>query len=77
MRLAYTPNPNRATNVPVTIEHAGGTTTVKVNERKTPEVGKVFVSIGAHDFGALALIEISNADTDGYVVVDAVQLVEK
>jgi hypothetical protein len=77
VRLAYTPNPNRATNVPVTVEHAGGTTTVKVNERKTPEVEKVFVALGAFEFGPRALVEVSNAETDGFVVVDAIQLVER
>jgi hypothetical protein len=78
VRIAYTPNPNRATNVPVTIEHAAGSTTVKVNERKTPELEKVFASLGTHEFaGTKAIIEVSNADTDGYVVVDAIQLVEK
>jgi hypothetical protein len=78
VRLAYTPNPNRATNVPVTIEHAGGSTTVKIDERKTPEIEKVFATLGAHEFsGTKAVIEVSNAGTDGYVVVDAIQLVEK
>jgi hypothetical protein len=73
VRLAYTPNPNRATNVPVTI----GTLTVHVNQRKAPDVEKVFASLGAHEFGATAVVEISNAGTDGFVVVDALQLVEK
>lgn len=77
VRLAYPPNPNRATNVPVTIEHAGGTASVKVNERKNPDLEKVFVSLGTYEFGAKAVVEVSNADTDGYVVIDAVQLVEK
>ena len=76
-RLAYTPNPNRATNVPVTVEHSGGTASVKVNERKAPDVEKVFVLLGTYEFGAKAVVEISNADTDGFVVVDAIQLVEK
>jgi hypothetical protein len=77
VRLAYTPHPNRATNVPVTIEHAGGVASARVDQRKVPGVEKVFVSLGAHAFGARAVVEISNAGTDGYVVVDAIQLVEK
>jgi hypothetical protein len=76
-RLAYTPNPNRATNVPVTVEHSGGTASVKVNERKAPDVEKVFVLLGTYEFGAKAVVEVSNADTDGFVVVDAIQLVER
>jgi hypothetical protein len=77
VRLAYTPNPNRATNVPVTIEHAGGATTVKVDQRKAPDVEKAFASLGTHEFGTKAVVEVSNAGTDGFVVVDAVQLVGK
>jgi hypothetical protein len=77
VRLAYTPNPNRATNVPVSIEHAGGTATAQVNQRKSPDVEKVFVLVGTHEFGAKAVVEVSNAGTDGFVVVDALQFVEK
>jgi hypothetical protein len=73
VRLAYTPNPNRATNVPVTI----GAKVVLLNQRKAPDVEKVFASLGAHEFGATAVVEVSNEGTDGFVVVDAVQLVEK
>ena len=36
VRLSYSPNPNRATNVPVTIRHADGETVVKVNQRLAP-----------------------------------------
>ncbi len=76
VRVAYTPNPNRATNVPVTIEHAGGTATVKVNQRLNPPFDKLFAAVGTYEFaGSKAVVEISNADTDGYVIVDAVQLV--
>ena len=78
VRVAYTANPNRATNVPVTIEHAGGTATVKVNQRLNPTFDKLFVAVGTYEFtGSKAVVEISNTDTDGYVIVDAVQLVEK
>ncbi len=77
VRLAYTPNPNRATNVPVAIEHAGGTATAHVNQRKAPDVEKVFALVGTHEFGAKAVVEVSNAGTDGFVVVDALQFVEK
>jgi hypothetical protein len=73
VRLAYTPNPNRASNVPVTI----GSKLVHVNQRKAPDVEKVFTSLGVHEFGATAVIEVSNAGTDGFVVVDALQLIEK
>jgi hypothetical protein len=75
VRISYTPNPNRATNVPVTIEQAGGQSRVTLNERTAPEIDKVFHSVGKFSFGSEATIVISNAGTDGYVVIDAVQLV--
>jgi len=78
VRIAYTANPNRATNVPVAVEHAGGRAVVKVNQRLDPPIDKLFAAVGVYEFaGARAVVEISNADTDGFVIVDAVQLVEK
>jgi hypothetical protein len=58
--------------VPVTIEHANGSRRVSVDQRAPLEAD--FVSLGRFDFGERVRVTISNADTDGYVVVDAVQL---
>jgi hypothetical protein len=79
VRLSYAANPNRATNVPVTVVHAEGKTLVKVNERKTPPLEKAFVSLGTFRFerGTTGYVEIGNADVDGYVVIDAVQWLAK
>jgi len=74
VRIAYTPNANRATNVPVTIQHAEGMAKVTINERTAPDIDKMFRSLGKFKFGNEASVVISNADTDGYVVIDAVQL---
>jgi hypothetical protein len=74
VRLGYTANPNRATNVPVTIQHAGGQAIVTVNEKSTPAIDKTFQSLGQFRFEKEALVAVSNAGTDGYVVIDAVQL---
>jgi hypothetical protein len=74
VRVAYSPNANRATNVPVTIHHAEGETTVRVNQRQKPADG-AFAAVGEFPFAAgETTIEISNADTDGHVIADAVQL---
>jgi len=74
-RLAWTPNANRATNVPVTVYHAAGETTVKINQKKKPSNGN-FGTLGTYNFEAGEVkIEVSNAGTDGYVIADAVQLV--
>lgn len=74
VRIAYTPNANRATNVPVTIQHAEGQAKVTINERTAPDINKMFRSAGKYKFGSEASIVISNTNTDGYVVIDAVQL---
>ncbi|MBO0699352.1 MAG: FAD-dependent oxidoreductase, partial [Zavarzinella sp.] len=62
VRVSYSPNPNRATNVPVTIVHADGTTTVRVNQRKTPPVSDTFVSVGSFKFekGTAGRVVIAN-----------------
>lgn len=75
--VAYSANPNRATNVPVTITHAAGQTTVKINQRKPPPIGKLFVDVGTYRFekGKAGSVTISNNATDGHVIIDAVQLI--
>jgi hypothetical protein len=77
VRVSFTPNPNRATNVPVTIRHAEGTTRRVVNQRLKPDAPDGFMRLGTYHFApdTEAFVEISNADTDGHVIVDAVQLV--
>ncbi len=77
IRLAYTPGPNRATAVPVTIRTSRETRTVTVNQRERPPIDDLFISLGVFDLAAAEplSVEIGNAGTDGYVVVDAVQLV--
>ena len=68
-------NPNRASNVPVTIVHAGGKTTKTLNQRKAPPIDRAFISLGTFRFtkGNSGYVEIGNQGVDGYVVIDAVQ----
>lgn len=74
-RLSWPTNPNRATNVPVTIHFADGKTkTVTVNQKAAHKSGDALTSLGEFEFGEKAVIEISNKDTNGYVIADAVQL---
>ena len=77
VRLAYSVNQNRATNVPVTITHAEGKKTVTVDQKKTPTLEKAFVSLGTYTFeaGKAGSVEISNKDVDGFVIADAVVFV--
>lgn len=76
VRLSYAHAPNRASNVPVTIEHAEGSKTVKVNQKKAGSIDSLFTSLGSFEFkaGRPAIITISTAETDGIVGADAVQL---
>ncbi|MCA9147051.1 MAG: FAD-dependent oxidoreductase, partial [Planctomycetales bacterium] len=73
VRISWPPNPNRATNVPITIRFDRELKTVTVNQKNSGQDG--FNSLGEHLFGETAVVEISNKDTDGYVIADAVQLV--
>lgn len=75
VRLFYTANPNRATNVHVTIQHADGMATSEVNQQLRPKTEQCWVSLGAFMFDAKAIIRISNANANGHVVADAVQLI--
>ena len=67
---------NQATNVPLTIRHAGGTAKLTVNQRKETTPFN-FVSLGEFQFkaGDSGFVEISNSNTDGRVVVDGVRWV--
>ena len=73
--VSYSVNGNRATNVPVTIHHAGGETKVLVNQKLKPKGDGPFHVVGTFEFaaGKDGWVEISNAGTDGHVIVDAVQ----
>ncbi|MBM3471646.1 MAG: FAD-dependent oxidoreductase [Armatimonadetes bacterium] len=73
--VGYTANPNRATNVPIRIRYAAGEVTVTLNQRTAPETPPL-QTVGKYAFapGAPAVVEIGNAGTEGYVVIDAVRL---
>lgn len=75
VRFYYTSNGNRATNVPVTIDHAGGSKSVSVDQRKANKAG--FVSLGRFEFkkDGAATVVITNTKTNGHVVADAVQFI--
>ena len=74
VRFAYTSGDNRATRVPITILHAGGETTVHVNERQPPPIASHFVSLGQFDFekGNQGYVIVGTGETDGHVIADAI-----
>lgn len=74
LRLAWTPHSNRATNVPITISHGTTTQTVHINQRTKPDdapfgrITELTLTPGT------VKVTVSNKDTDGYVLIDAAQL---
>jgi hypothetical protein len=77
VRLGYVPFTNRSSCTPVTITTPDGTATVYVDQRQTPEIDGLFHSLGTFHLpaGRQTRVTIENRDTDGYVIVDALQLV--
>ena len=75
VRISYSTHENRATNVPVTVRYAGGEKTIKINQRKAAAIDGVWQSLGTFEFrkDRAAIVVISNAGTDGHVILDAVQ----
>ncbi len=74
--LGFRPAKSQATNVPITIRHADGTAKITVDQRA--ETGPFnFTAIGEYEFkaGESGFVEISNAGTDGKVVIDGVRWV--
>ncbi len=78
IRISYSPHPNRATNVPVKIQHAAGEATVLVDQQKPPAINDLFHSLGQYRFESDReyTMQISNSDTDGYVIIDSIQAVK-
>jgi hypothetical protein len=75
VRISYSASDNRAGEAPVIIQHAGGTTTKTIDQRKPHAAGGAFVSVGDYEFGNSGIVEIQNAGTQGHVIVDAVQFI--
>ena len=76
VRMSHNSNVRRANDVPVTIRHADGVTTVKVNEGEYAPIEKLFRSLGVFRFekGRDGSVTIGTTGTDGkYVIVDSVQ----
>jgi hypothetical protein len=77
VRLAHCWNVRRSTRAPVTIHHADGEVTVRIDQQTEPEHGRLFRSLGVFRFekGRLGWVRVSNEGTeaDKVVIADAVQ----
>ena len=76
VRMSHNSNVRRANGGPVTIRHADGETTIKVNEGAHAPIDKLFRRLGVFRFekGRGGSVTIGTTGTDGkYVIVDSVQ----
>lgn len=75
LRLAYSPHETRASAVPVTVRSGATETSLFVDQRLPLDANDSFRTIATLDLLAgETTIVIENRDTDGFVVVDAMQL---
>ena len=77
VRLAHCYNVRRATNTPVTIHHADGDTTIRINQQEPSPHDKLFRTLGTFRFeaGKSGYVRIANDGTEPnkVVIADAVQ----
>jgi hypothetical protein len=75
VRLSYTSDTNRSSRVLVTIHDDAGEHVVHVNQRSKPAIDGMFVSLGIYRFSTnrTAKVVVSNTESDGHVIVDAIQ----
>ncbi|MGV3753796.1 MAG: FAD-dependent oxidoreductase [Verrucomicrobiota bacterium] len=78
LRVAYSAHETRAAKVPITVKSDGKETKVLFNQQERLPVGESFRAAGVFDLsaGKDTVITISNEGTEGFVIVDAVQLVK-
>ena len=78
LSMAYSPHATRAAKVPLTIESGGRKTAITVDQTQPLAAGEAFRSIGTVqlDGETETVITLSNTGTDGFVILDALQLIE-
>jgi len=78
LRIAYSPHETRAKQVPVTVQSGGQKAEVKFDQTRPLPTGEAFRSAGFVDLSAdvETLITISNTGTEGFVILDGLQLME-
>jgi hypothetical protein len=77
LRIAYSAHETRAKNVPITIENGGQKLALTFDQTQPISLGKAFRSAGVIELSASGetVIVISNAGTEGFVILDALQLI--
>jgi hypothetical protein len=77
LRMAYSAHETRATQVPLTIQHGKTVVEVLVDQTQPIPAGTAFRSIGKVELqkDLETTLTVRNAGTDGFVILDALQLV--
>ena len=78
LRMAYSPHETRAAKVPITVESGGKEVKVFFNQQESLPSGEAFRTVGTFTLsaGKDTTITVSNEGTEGFVIVDALQLVK-
>ncbi|NNM30244.1 MAG: FAD-dependent oxidoreductase, partial [Akkermansiaceae bacterium] len=76
IEVAYTPHPNRATNVPIRITASREVHRFSLNQREKPNHG-AFHTLDSLFLGGPTTVLIANRETDGHTIVDAVRFLKK
>lgn len=78
LRMAYSPHETRAAKVPITVESGGKAMKVFFNQQEPLPSGEAFRTVGTFmlSAGKDTSITVSNEGTEGFVIVDALQLVK-
>ena len=76
VRISYIPSGNRAGAVKYSVSSEQGVEERVVDQRKVVGLGKIWHSLGSFTFkaGKSYAVSLQNEGTQGYVVVDALQL---
>lgn len=72
VQAASVANSNRATNVPVTLTSQGGNQSFTLNQKTGSPKGS-FHKLGTHKLGGPTSVIITNTNTNGHVIIDAVR----
>lgn len=79
VRLSYSSGGNRSTRVPVSIQDIVDIHHVSINQRQPPTTDGLYTSLGEYQFDATmpGTVIVSNAEADGHVIVDSIQVLAK
>jgi hypothetical protein len=79
LRMAYSAHETRAVKVPLALQSGAHKSSIIVDQTQPLPAGEAFRSVGTVELTSEAetVITLCNTSTDGFVILDALQLVEK